>query len=395
MVFNIAMATSRKDINVVTKHAVVTGLGIPIPVPERRQDLTEKSLMSLKDIHLQNDGSVDLTFNMKVVNMIALLDAYSAKSFSGEMTLNPLPANFSFSMMNSKVCEDVPNLKFLIYVHTAPGNSAKRDIIRSTWAKNGLFKDDSSRVVFLMGKPSNDKERDVVLDEMKQHDDMVVGDFTDNYRNLTLKAIMGLKWTTMFCNKAAYVIKADDDAFVNIFEIRRVLRQYDGKQRILACPLWKDNTMPILRDPSKCMKWCVRFNEFPGRTHFPQYCAGLAFVMSREIVPELYAASRRTPFFWIDDVYISGMLVPKVGNVQYVDLLKHFTLKEAQANEEYSKPPPHKITIFLAHVKKKEIFYKMWNATLHRLSSEEVAQLGDYIFEEYPSLKKLHKLGKP
>lgn len=39
-------------------------------------------------------------------------------------------------------------------------------------------------------------------------------------RNITLKALMGLKWAAQHCPRAAYVTKCDDDMFV---ALRRVL----------------------------------------------------------------------------------------------------------------------------------------------------------------------------
>ena len=40
--------------------------------------------------------------------------------------------------------------------------------------------------------------------------------FQDIYYNLTLKTVMGLKWCSIYCNQAKYVMKTDDDIFVNI-----------------------------------------------------------------------------------------------------------------------------------------------------------------------------------
>ena len=40
--------------------------------------------------------------------------------------------------------------------------------------------------------------------------------FQDTYHNLTLKTIMGLKWTSIFCSQARFVLKTDDDIYVNV-----------------------------------------------------------------------------------------------------------------------------------------------------------------------------------
>ena len=40
-----------------------------------------------------------------------------------------------------------------------------------------------------------------------------------------MKAILALKWITLFCPQASYIMKIDDDAFVNIFELLPEIEQ--------------------------------------------------------------------------------------------------------------------------------------------------------------------------
>ncbi len=47
----------------------------------------------------------------------------------------------------------------------------------------------------------------------------------DTYHNLTLKTTMGLKWTAIFCPQAQFVLKTDDDIYVNLEYLHRSLRQ--------------------------------------------------------------------------------------------------------------------------------------------------------------------------
>ena len=41
-------------------------------------------------------------------------------------------------------------------------------------------------------------------------------DFEDSYRNLTAKAMSALAWIGRYCNQTRYVLKTDDDAYVNM-----------------------------------------------------------------------------------------------------------------------------------------------------------------------------------
>ncbi|NWV16628.1 B3GT4 galactosyltransferase, partial [Origma solitaria] len=55
-----------------------------------------------------------------------------------------------------------------------------------------------------------------VLREWRGHRDVLQGDFGDIYGNLTWKTLLLLRWARACCGGAPYVIKADDDVFLNV-----------------------------------------------------------------------------------------------------------------------------------------------------------------------------------
>ena len=55
--------------------------------------------------------------------------------------------------------------------------------------------------------------------------------------NLTIKSVMGLKWSAIFCPQARHVLKTDDDIFVNVPLLHKVLlkrSESDESQKILG-----------------------------------------------------------------------------------------------------------------------------------------------------------------
>lgn len=82
------------------------------------------------------------------------------------------------------------------------------------------------RVIFLVGTVNDSTVQQRIEEENYLHHDIVQGNFLDSYRNLTYKHVMGLKWVTYFCRQARFVFKADDDIFVDIFQLTSFLR-YD------------------------------------------------------------------------------------------------------------------------------------------------------------------------
>ena len=52
------------------------------------------------------------------------------------------------------------------------------------------------------------------------------GDFLDTYHNLSYKAVMGNLWVAEFCSQAEFVVKTDDDMYVDLYEVHTLTRRH-------------------------------------------------------------------------------------------------------------------------------------------------------------------------
>ena len=52
------------------------------------------------------------------------------------------------------------------------------------------------------------------------------GDFLDTYHNLSYKAAMGNLWVAEFCSQAQFVVKTDDDMYVDLYEVHTLTRRH-------------------------------------------------------------------------------------------------------------------------------------------------------------------------
>jgi len=291
-----------------------------------------------------------------------------------------LPANVSYILYNPTHCDDLSSgLTWVVGVHSTPEQSERRKLLRETWANISLFRQNFFRVFFVMGR-TNSIQQQTIQAEFDQYRDIVQGDFIDVSHNATLKGLLALHYVVHYCSVAKYFIKVNDDTFLNIFSMMQLFEASAKHQHSVVCPLWKENTMPILRDPKECMQWCVAADELPGRTHFPQYCAGLAFALSQELASALYSASLSTPYFWIDDVHITGLLMSEVSrnlhSIHYIDLISNFTLVEGDIENEYgdSRKSIHYV---IAKIRNADTYRAVWKALVHRLAPSQFKLLSD------------------
>lgn len=227
-------------------------------------------------------------------------------------------SNSSSSNTTSPSSQQHQPLFMIIFVHSAPGNLAKREAIRRTWANpNNLMQGHNEiRVVFMLGQSSNSSQWEALEAEDRRTGDLVVGNFVDSYRNLTYKHVMGLKWVAYHCARARYVFKADDDIFVDLRQLTYYLKGGfgDDPRRLIACYLNRNSWA----SRSYRNKWRVSYAEYPEK-YYPRYCSGWGIIMSADVVRHLYAITRSRPYFWIDDVFISGLLAADLG-LRHVDL---------------------------------------------------------------------------
>ena len=74
--------------------------------------------------------------------------------------------------------------------------------------------------MFYTGSTLDENIQRSLEEESQEYGDLVQGDFLDNYYNLSYKAIMGNLWVAEFCSQAEFLVKTDDDMFVDMYEVK-------------------------------------------------------------------------------------------------------------------------------------------------------------------------------
>lgn len=215
-----------------------------------------------------------------------------------------------FQFLRTPVCKQT--YKFLVIVHTSPANRNRRNLLRETWAN---VNETDIGILFLTGL-ERDKTLQMELNkEMRQYGNFIHGDFLDTYKNLTYKHIMGLKYVYYHCPNIQYVVKVDDDVFVNVQILKSFfetfLQRY-GRTKNILCSTRIGHS--VLRDG----KWAVNTTEYPNTT-YPPHCPGFAIIYPKTAVELLYNVAQETKFFWIDDVHVTGTVAKNAG-VGHVDI---------------------------------------------------------------------------
>ena len=242
----------------------------------------------------------------------------------------------SYIINNPDVCRRVEKVSSLVMVHTAPAHIWRRQEMRRTWLNRTHYSPENVLVIFLVGTVRNDTIQKALYKESKINGDIIQGDFIDSYRNLTNKGVMGYRWITENCRNAEIVIKIDDDAFINMFKLFEEYSYLKKNRRHIFCNKINKNSMPILRDVKS--KWFVQPDEYKAQRVFPHtYCSGFVVFLSTDLVPALYHAAIGSPFFWVDDFFLFGLLPSRVPNVTHENFNKILTFRHPEGLECYKK----------------------------------------------------------
>jgi beta-1,3-galactosyltransferase 1 len=224
---------------------------------------------------------------------------------------------FGILVENRNICTNVPDIKYVVYVYSAANHFTRRQVLRVTWLNQRFLNSRDMARVFLLGRPDGRNSGDVLNDiasENHVYGDIVQGDFRDSYQNLSLKALMGLKWQSTYCSNAKLVIKVDDDVVVDYVKFLHQLAQYEDNSRTFICNVFRGHE--ILRDPKTCGKWCLPKDQLPGMRIYPDYCNGPLYAMTSDLPPLLYEAARKASFVSMEDAYLTGVLREQVSDVK-------------------------------------------------------------------------------
>jgi hypothetical protein len=196
------------------------------------------------------------------------------------------------------------NIFLVIVVFSAVEHFIHRDVIRHTWASESP---EAVKVLFLVGLANNRTIANLVNVEYKINGDILLVNITDTYDHLTLKSIAMLEWLPRNCANIAYVLKVDDDTLVNVPKLLDSLRHVANNHFIMGNIIAGAQPM---RDRSS--KWYTPTDLYPQAT-YPDYVSGSAYVISGDLIQDLYGSTRWVPFFWVEDIYITGLCAGKLN----------------------------------------------------------------------------------
>ncbi|MBN3308478.1 B3GN3 acetylglucosaminyltransferase, partial [Amia calva] len=201
-------------------------------------------------------------------------------------------------------CQTPGPIFLLLAIKSVAANADQREAIRNTWGRQGLWGGRVVRRVFLLGQSigqGRDQAEAQVAEETARYGDILEWGFHDSFFNVTLKELLFWRWFEEECATGVhYVLKGDDDVFVNTDRVLAFLALQAGPSERLYVGQAIVNTYPVR---IWWNKYYIPLSMYSGKP-YPPYLGGGGYLLSRESILLLHRASQNIPLFPIDDAYV-------------------------------------------------------------------------------------------
>ena len=216
-----------------------------------------------------------------------------------------------FTLMPNLTCDNTTHL--VIGVCTALSNFELRQVVRETWGSNLADLSAVIKLVFVVGQaqPTQDENfQKKLLNESAAYNDMVQTAVVDHYNNLTLKSLAYFTWAKDHCSSALFVMKADDDIFLNVNNLLKALeKQMNAKRTFIG--FTHRGAKP---NRNATNKWYTSQAVYPDDT-YPDYLLGFTYILTRDVIPDVLRKAEEVIVLSNEDVHVTGMLRTQVKGV--------------------------------------------------------------------------------
>ncbi|XP_051889281.1 N-acetyllactosaminide beta-1,3-N-acetylglucosaminyltransferase 4-like [Pristis pectinata] len=206
------------------------------------------------------------------------------------------------SIHKANVCKG-KDIFLLLVIKSLAGNADRRASVRSTWGQERRVDGLSIRRVFLLGRMESQihsqSVQSLVDHETKVYGDIIQWDFRESFFNVTLKETLFWKWFTEECQDVKFVLKGDDDMFVNVENLVEYLKEFDASQDLYVGDVFR-NWYP---DRVVSSKYYIPLFLY-GKKPYPPYAGGGGYLLSGMSVRKLHNASKFEELFPIDDAFV-------------------------------------------------------------------------------------------
>nr|XP_021516615.1 putative UDP-GlcNAc:betaGal beta-1,3-N-acetylglucosaminyltransferase LOC100288842 [Meriones unguiculatus] len=233
------------------------------------------------------------------------------KNKARKLNMEPLRSHPSkyYLLSQPEVCNGKA-VFLLSLIFSRPGNGTRRELIRKTWGSVTSVQGYPVLTLFALGMPVMGTTQEDINVESQKNNDIIEGIFLDTSENQTLKVISMTQWAVAFCPNALFILKADEEMFINLPGLVDYLLNLKGHLEGIYLGRVIHQATPN-RDPHS--QEFVPLSAYPEK-YYPDYCSSEAFIMSQDVARMVYVVVNEAPSVVPADVFV-GICAKSAGLV--------------------------------------------------------------------------------
>lgn len=141
------------------------------------------------------------------------------ENVNGLLTDEEFKKVFSQPILSDIKCDN--SSMTLVAINSANSNFNRRQAIRDTWSR--WVKELNHTIIFFLSKPKDQFLQKEIELENYHYNDIVIFPVKESYYLLTFKTLSIINWSIQNCPQIKYLIKCDDDMFVNYPNLNKFL----------------------------------------------------------------------------------------------------------------------------------------------------------------------------
>ena len=218
------------------------------------------------------------------------------------------------SRLPQPICEPNKLYSLIIVVNSAGYNFNRRNHIRSTWGTlQPQASNETLKVIFMVARSRNVTIDKLLMIESQKYQDILMGDFIDDYKNNTLKTIYSHYRINQAC-KTNFLLKTDDDVYVNVIPLLENIKYINPKSILYAGLILPSKSDRAVVRSESCSssyicKWATERKVWPFEYHV-KFARGLGVLLSKPALDLLVNNYKYIygPLVHTDDPYVAYVL---------------------------------------------------------------------------------------
>ena len=226
----------------------------------------------------------------------------------------PQNSSHTFTLLPKDVCEN--NLYILVCVisHVNKFDVRKqwRDFMRNVSLTDlpAPINTLGYRMVFLVaqGKPDDNANKTRLEKEHMDHADILQVGFQEQYHKLVFKSLAMLDWFYESCRRAQFLLKIDDDVFLNLPKVANILHKAQEQEKKYLVDNFLLGRYEANRRPprNKKGKWYIP-RDIYSKDKLPPFVNGAAYAMSKMAVQQIRSQCAKSTPVNIEDIFLTGI----------------------------------------------------------------------------------------